>query len=178
MLPALGLITIAVLAGFTLRSTGKPRAGLAIALLGIVLSASMFVSAALVTTERETVQDHLRALVAAVAQGSAPDLERLLDPDVVVNTRFADAEGRDRVVALSVDRAAPYVEEHSIGEIQAELLGPRVARTHAKIKTQGSSWPTQSWWRVDWVRRDAEDDAWRATHIEPIWIQGFDRAGG
>ena len=101
-----------------------------------------------------------------------------MDHDVRVETRFGGASGIDGVVGMAVARVPGLVRSHSVPEVRADLPGQRVGRTMVKVRIEGAMAPGSSWWMVHWEREDAESEQWRATRIEPVWIQGVrDPAG-
>jgi hypothetical protein len=156
----------------------SPKARLAVPAAAALLAgaAVVLLVGRLVVTPRESLKAAAVALVDAAATADQAALRPLLHPDARVRTRFAAAQGRDRVAALA-GQAEPFITDHRVREIRVDLRGPRVARTQIRLSVQGDRIPPASWWAVDW-QRPGPDDPWVVTSIEPIWIQGMaDPAG-
>lgn len=170
---ALGLAVIAYLA---LSRSGRARMAFPVAaglclIGGIVLGVGQ-----LVVTPRESLRRAARSLVEAAVVADKPALTALLHPDARVRTRFASAEGRDRILPLT-DQAAARITGHEVRAVRVDLRGPRVARTQVRISLTADTLPPASWWAVDW-QKDTPDGAWVVTNIEPIWIQGMTDPAG
>lgn len=178
-LPAAIVLILGVLAFYVLRHTDHAkRIGLPALGLGVILGGAIYAIGSLTVTDREMLKLRARELVAATAAGDATALNSLLDPSVRVRAVFASVDGRDKVVGLAKNRASRVVSSAQTSEINAGLFGPQVARTQIRVRVQGEMLPTLSWWAVDWTRPSADSSAWIATHIEPIWIQGFGSPAG
>lgn len=178
MIGAIGALVLGVVLMLALRSRGNTKAALLALLGGSILCGSMFLSASLVTTQRERLIDATSDLVVAAATGDAPTLENLLHPDVRVRARFASPSGRDEIIALCQTRAARIVEDIVVRETQAQVMGERTARTLVKVRVHTGSGQNISWWMLDWERPAPDSTTWSATRIEPVWIQGYaDPAG-
>jgi len=178
VLPAVALAVLAVLAFVSLRAAGRPTTALVAGAAGVAAAGAVLVTASLVTTDREHVDRAARTLVDATATADEPAMRRLLADDARAVTRFASAEGRDRIVELASTRAAPRIKEHSIKGVEIELLGPRVARSHVRVRTEGLSAPSRSVWEIDWTRDDPDSPEWYATRITPLWIRGVSNPSG
>jgi len=174
----IGLIGVVIL--LMLRARGKLWWGLAGLVAAGLMAGGLLMASRMVETDRELVSDRARGLVAAVAVGDRAGMLGLMGESVVVQTRFASAKGRDRVVELAA-RVPGLAESVSVAEIQADFPGPRVGRTMVKVRVDGSYAPSSSWWMIHWERGergDAMDDGWVAVYIEPLWIQGVNNPGG
>jgi len=178
ILPSIALLLLGIVLMLALRSRAQTRAALGALGAGLVLGAGLFSAGSLVTTDRETLIETNTTLIHAAATGDAPALRELLHEDVRVRARFANVQGREDIIALSTNRAARIIESHTVRETQAQVMGPRVARTLVKVRIQGSTAPNISWWMLDWERSAPGADDWRATRIEPVWIQGYDNPAG
>lgn len=177
-----GLIGVVVVLIF--RSRGQLQRGLiGLGVAGLAVG-GLWMTSTMVQTDRELVSDRARALVVAVAVGDRMGMSGLMGDGVVVQSRFASAKGRDRVIALAAARVPGLVESVSVSEIQADFPGPRVGRTMVKVRVDGSYVPSSSWWMIHWEwgewgeRGDESDDGWVAVYIEPLWIQGVSHPGG
>ncbi len=176
-LPGAGLLLgLAVLAVVALPRAGRPRlawpvaGALALAGLGVLAIGQ------LVVTDREALRAQARDLVDAAVEPDRDALRTLLHPDARVRSRFASAQGRDRIIPLA-ERASGYVSGHTVREVRVDLRGPRVARTQVRVSVQGDAIPPASWWQVDW-QRPSDDAPWAVTNVEPIWIQGMTDPAG
>ncbi len=177
-LTMIGMVVLGILLMLALRSRGKAGLGVIILLVSGLLAGALYMTSRIVTTDREVLSNRARSLVDSVAQGNEPSMRDLFDPLVRVQTRFGGAQGADGVVSLASTRVPRLVQSHRVPEVRADLPGPRVGRTMIKVRIDGSLAPSSSWWMVHWSRPDAESDDWRATLIEPVWIQGVTNPGG
>lgn len=166
-------LVVGVVSAVLLRRSGRGRAGLLAGAVGVVLAAAILAVGATVTTDRETLRQRSRELVAAALVADRPALAGMLREDARVRTRFGSGEGRDRVVAMA-GMIGGVVGTADVRAVRVDLRGPRVARTQIRVSVTGDV-PPASWWAVDWQR---DDDAWVVTAIEPIWIQGLENPVG
>ena len=174
LIAMVGLVLIGILLLLALRSRAQTKAGLIALLCSFLLASGLWVSSTLVETDRETVSSIARQLVQATASGDRSELESMMIPSISVTASFASAQGRDKVVDLAVRRVPPIVDSYTIPEIRADLPGPRVARTMIKIRAKSDSAPLgSSWWMVNWERSSSDSSDWRASSIQPVWIQGI-----
>ena len=179
LLPAAVLILIALATLFALRrSSHFKRVGIPIALVASLLAAAIYVVGMSTVTDRELLKLKSVDLVQHVANNESMELRSLLDENARLNTRFASAEGAERIVSLASTRNRGIVETAEVSEINAGLYGPQVATTQIRVSTEGNMFPTLSWWRIDWTRPSETSDQWLVTHIEPIWIRGFTNPAG
>ncbi len=177
MVAMIGVGLLGMLLLLALRTRGKTKHGLLALGLAALITGGLYLTSDLVHTDREVVSTRARELVQAVAVGDQQAMQSLMGDDVRVQSRFAVAEGQNRVITLASSRVPALVEGFTIPEIRADLPGPRVGRTMVKVRTQSSSLPTtSSWWMVHWERADKSSDDWVAVYIEPIWIQGIGNA--
>ncbi len=177
-IPAIGAIVLGTVLLLALRSRGQTKPAVAVFLGGLLLGIGVFTSAALVTTDREHLTESTAQLVNAAAAGDSTTLTTLLHPDVRVRARFASPSSRDDIIALCQTRAARIVEEIIVRETQAQVMGERTARTMVKVRVHTGMGQNISWWMIDWERATPDSDEWRATRIEPVWIQGYDNPAG
>ena len=173
-----GVVVLGVLLLLALRSRGRAGLGLILLLVSVLLAGALYTTSRIVTTDREVLSQRARLLVDGVALGNEPSMRDIFDPLVRVQTRFGGAQGADGVISLASTRVPRLVQSHRVPEVRADLPGPRVGRTLVKVRIEGSVAPSSSWWMVHWSRADAETDDWRATLIEPVWIQGVTSPGG
>ncbi len=179
--PAMAMVVILIFgAVLFLGLKAKGRAGQGVLAMGIaaLVAGSMLGVSVLVTTDREVVGQRAGLLVTAVATGDQVGIRSLLDPDASLSTRFASVDGADKIVSLAVRRIPGLIKEYSVVEVRVDLPGPRVARTMVKVRVKGVYGPSVSWWMIHWNRPTVDSEEWVARHIEPIWIQGVDGAGG
>lgn len=169
VLAGLGVVAYLALARGPRRRLAVPAAAILWALAAAVVGVDQWV-----VTPRERLRAAAVRLVDAAVAADRDALASLLEPDARVRTRFASAKGRDRVLALT-DRVPP-IPSHRVRRVETDLRGPRVARTHLRLSVESDLLPRSSIWTIEWRRSDAE--AWRATLIEPYWIQGFTDPAG
>ncbi len=174
----IGVFLVGVLLMLVLRARGKSSQGLIALGVAVVLCAGMYLTSTMVTTDREVLAEHARLLVGSVAEGDETGMRSLMASDVRVGTRFVSASGVDSVVSLASTRVPELVKSHTVPEVRADLPGQRVGRTMVKVRIEGTMAPGSSWWMVYWEREDTETDQWRATQIEPVWIQGINDPAG
>lgn len=174
MLLLIGIGVLGLILVIAMLSRAKGKAALWSALVCTILSGGIFFASTMVTTDREVIADHAEQLIQSVAKGSELEMQRLMMPSVRVESNFVSAEGRDRVISMAVSRVPNRVDSAGVREIQVDLPGPRVGRSMVKIRTAMSgSASLSSWWMIRWEREDAQSSEWKASHIEPLWIQGL-----
>lgn len=174
LIAMVGLVLMGVLLLLALRSRAQTKAGFIALLCSLLVASGLWVSSTMVETDRESVSSIARQLVQATASGDRSGLESMMIPSITVNASFASAQGRDNVVDLAAKRVPPIVDSYTIPEIRADLPGPRVARTMIKIRAKSDSATLgSSWWMVHWERSSADSSDWRASSIQPVWIQGL-----
>lgn len=173
-----GVFLVGVLLMLALRARGKSSQGLIALGVAVVVCGGMYLVSEMVTTDREVLAGRARLLVGSVATGDETGMRSLMDTDVRVGTRFVSASGIDGVVSLASARVPGLVKSHKVPEVRADLPGQRVGRTMVKVRIEGAMAPGSSWWMVYWERDDTETDQWRATRIEPVWIQGVNDPAG
>lgn len=178
ILAMIGAGLVGVLLLLALHTRGKAKQGLLALGLAALISGGLYLTSHLVQTDREVISSRATELVEAVAVGDQQAMQLLMGADVQVQSRFANAEGQNRVITLASSRVPGLVEGFTIPEIRADLPGPRVGRTMIKVRAQSSHLPTtSSWWMVHWERANESSDDWVAIYIEPIWIQGIGESG-
>lgn len=177
-IPAAALLVIALATLFALRHTDHTRrAGWPIAIVGTLLAIGLVVAGQLVVTDHERLSDRADRLIQAAASADGSELNQLLDESI----RFDGNNmlptglrvGKDTIIALANKHAKPIIKSAQVKEVRAGLYSPRVAQTQIKVHISSDFAPPNSWWLVDWTRPSPDSDQWTATHIEPIWIQGF-----
>ncbi len=170
---ALGLAAYAIASRLDRRKIGLVAVGGAVVLGGALVALS-----GAIQTNRERVQTRTRAIVGAIADVDIGAMDRILDPDARL---FAIGRGSgwskdaimDWVTTNLGSRSIYEVEDHRVGEIQAEI-GPsgRIARTRVHVTitpAQGS--PFGLICMMTWQLVDAE--TWVLIEIEPLWLQGW-----
>jgi len=171
---ALGIICIV---GFisTRRIPKAKKIALPLCSLGLLIAAGLIIVGTLIITDREVLAERSAQLVHAAANADESQLAILLDEQISFQTgsgsQRASHTGRSAIISLAAKHAAPMIEAVKVNEVRAGLFGPRVARTHIKIRIESDLVPPSSWWLVDWTKHDSGD--WVVTHIEPLWIQGL-----
>ena len=170
----LGIICIAGLIS-TRHIPKAKKIALAMCAIGFLIAAGFIIVGTLVTTDREVLTGRSAQLVHAAASADETQLAMLLDEHISFQAQFGSQRsshtGRSAIISLAAKHAAPMIESIKVKEVRAGLFGPRVARTHIKIRIESDLVPPNSWWLVDWTRHDSGD--WIVTHIEPLWIQGL-----
>tara|TARA_R110002073_G_scaffold152651_3_gene307458 strand:- start:92769 stop:93392 length:624 start_codon:yes stop_codon:yes gene_type:complete len=179
ILAVIGLGLLGILLMLALRTRGQHKQGLIVFGLALVVAASMWITSTIVTTDRERISNHATQLVHAVANGDESAMRSLLGESVRVQTRFAAAQGVDKVASLAASRVPRLVDEYTITEIRADLPGSQIGRTMVKLRVQGNSVPGgSSWWMIHWQRPNTDSETWNVFYIEPLWIQGINNPGG
>ncbi len=171
---ALSCFAIGIIVFGSLRHTkNNTRIGLPTLGFTLLLAAGVLLIGQLITTDREHLKARSAQLVQAASTGDQQALGNLLADQVRINASFVTQVGKERIITLAVSRAAPMIESASTKEVRAGIDGPLIARTHIKIKVKADMVPPSSWWLIEWTKPNPESTDWVATHIEPLWIQGF-----
>ncbi len=179
LLPAAALAALGLVAFIALRRTNRRMSiALPALLCGLLLGAGVYLLGTLTVTDREMLALRSHELVGATGSSDAARLAPLLDERVRIKSVFASVSGRDAVLELVRKRVPRAVRSAEASEVHAGLFGPQVARTQIRVRVQGDLVPSLSWWSVDWTRPSPDSDLWAATHIEPIWVQGFTDPAG
>lgn len=173
---AAAAFAIAAITAFALSRAGRPRIAWILTGLITTIGIGVLIIGQTVTTTREVLSQRTAELVDAAATADRDTLTRLLHPDIEVRTRFGSGTGRDNVITLS-ERAAGYIEQHSIKRAAIDPRGSQVARTLITLRLDAANLPRLSQWTFNWQRDSLESD-WQAVRIEPIWIQGIDNTAG
>ncbi len=176
---SLVLLAIGIIIIGALRHTDHAkRIGIPSLVVFTLLAISVFLVGRSVTTDREHLKARSTQLVIAAAAGDQTKLTNLLDQRVEFNAAFASVSGRDSIITLAKSRGVPIISSANAKEVNAGLFGQQVATTQIKVKVEGDMIPPNSWWTVEWTRPNTETNQWVVTHIEPIWIQGFNNPSG
>lgn len=155
-----------------LRRSAKPGLG-AIALVALLaVCVGILALGRMVVTQRETLAARTNQLIVAAGTNDEPTLRSVMHPDVRLSARNANAQGIDRVVALST-QAKGLIDSISTKEIRVDPRGDRVARTLVTVRVEGGTLPRLSQWSIDWQIPEP-GDPWVAVDMEAIWIQGLD----
>lgn len=171
---ALSCLAIGIIVFGSLRHTkNNTKIGLPVLGFTVILAVALFITSQLITTDREHLKARSAQLVQAASTGDRQALSILLADQVRINASFVTQVGKERIITLAASRAAPMIESASTKEVRAGIDGPLVARTHIKIKVKADMVPPSSWWLIEWTKPNEESTDWVATHIEPLWIQGF-----
>lgn len=170
------LVTLGIVAYLVLSRGSRTRLAVPVAAGLWVLGGAVVGVGQWVVTPREQLRAAARELVAATVNADRDTVAARLHADARVRTRYARAEGRERILPL-VDMVRGQITGHTVRRVEVDLRGPRVARTHLRLSVTADRLPPASIWTVDWQR--ASDDApWQATLIEPFWIQGMTDPAG
>ena len=165
---------------------GRLRAAWAIAGIGALVIAGLWILAWAVTSTPELLRRRTVQLVDAVARADVGAVDAMLAPGCEVRSPSAGvasvltlARGIDR--AMILDRVGDElagefrVQSHLTGRVDAVVDGPRVARTQVRVRVrfERATVFQPSCWRLHWER--GEDGVWRAGLIEPLAIAGAPR---
>ena len=172
-----GLLLAGLVAVVALRNANKMKAGILALGVAVVLTAGVFATASMVTTDREALLELQDDLVRAVAEADIDALDQLLARDArmpsVSISLLSGGLSRERILSVvaSTTGGAYPVSDHAILDRQAVVDGPNAARTqvHARVESGGGA-PTLTWFRIAW-RLDPEA-GWQAVEIEPLFISG------
>lgn len=174
---ALGAVVVFML----LNQRGRAKLGAGVAAAMVLAGAGVLILGSLVVTQREQMAAASRELVAVTARGDTSALATMLAPDARLFSEIQVAEfrvpeggfGRDEIL----DKVGRWIgdnpiSECSVGEVQAETLGPGVGRTQVRVRVVLEKYKVAegSWWRIGW--RKSADGRWRVTSIQPLYIAG------
>ncbi|MCA9271885.1 MAG: hypothetical protein KDA31_02450 [Phycisphaerales bacterium] len=174
------LVVLGVVALIAALRRKKKLAPLIGAVVLFVLAAGVYVTAGLVTTDREVLMGRTAELVGAVAEGNADGVRAILAEPFRINPSD-NASGNARRVPRITDfeqiRTAiekwinPLIGSHQILETRAGMEGPSIGRTLVRVRVRmpDGGLLGHSWWEIEWRR---SGDTWLATRIEAVWIQG------
>lgn len=178
------LLAIAAIfaAAAALRSRRKTPGLIGAALLAL-LATGVYFTARSVTTPRERLGQRAAELVEAVAGSDVPGVRALLaDPFRIGPSDHASGSAArvpritssDQLVSVMTTRLGSpgsFIGSCQILETRTGLDGPATGRTQVRVRVRGPQGELfgHSWWEVEWRLLD---DAWLATRIEAIWIQG------
>jgi hypothetical protein len=183
------LAIAAVFAGIVgfvvLNRAGKLRQGGRALLAAVLLAVGVIILAALVTTEREALQERTKAMVDLTASASTTELRDYLTERARVSA-FGPVpmpQGKQAVLdAVQENLGSRFpVKEHSLGAVQAVIDGPNTARTQVRVwikfKDEGLyAGSIGSWWRMAWTREltaGGEPGPWRVSSITVMQVDGL-----
>lgn len=179
LLAVLILLILAIIAAIAFARRNQRRRGWTIAGVLAAAAAGLYLLAALVTTERETLLDRTEGFVAATAQVDTALLNDLLSEDARLRSEGNIARAVPTIETRReiIDRAQRelqgryHIKSWEILDRQATLDGPNVARTQVRVEVEADQFsrPHYSWWRLHWER--GPDGQWRCFEVEPLWIQ-------
>lgn len=173
------LVVLGLIAAIVMLRRGKVALAGGTAAAGLVLGGAVWMLASSVTTTRERVSDLAVELVEATRTADAASLERLLFEEVRVTGPFVpELSSRSGVVSaaerLLVNNYS--LESADVVEVRAGLDNDLTARTQLRVSALPTGWnrPSVSWWEVTWRQDPARgEDAWVATKVELLWLQGL-----
>ncbi|MEM1186037.1 MAG: hypothetical protein AAGI53_13685 [Planctomycetota bacterium] len=154
-------------------SRGKAKLGLAVGGGFVLAAVGAWLTAHLVTTDREIVMDNVSELIRVTAAADVDALESFLDEDLRLSiSGFATNMPRDAVLGLvRAQLGGSYrVSSHKVLERQAVMDGPYSARSQVSVRVDGEGFGRiGSWWRIDWLDRG---EGWKVVAIEALYIPG------
>lgn len=172
---AIGLLAAGVAARIILARAGRDGLGRAIGWAGLALGMGAYVAASLIATPRERLMRATRDLIKAGATPDLPALERVLEPQVSLGFGEVRSAKMERAaLGRLIERVHGRVEirDWSLQETQAEIVGPGIGRTQARVRVESRVWyPSVTWWRIDW-RKDPSTGEWRAETLTCLLIDG------
>lgn len=179
LLPVAILALLAIIAAVAFAKRRQRTRGLIVAGVLLALAAGVYLTATMVTTDRETLLDRTADLIGSTAQAQTAVLPAMLTEEASLRTAgdiarvLPSVDGRDRILAL-VDQylqSRYRVSTWKILDQQATIDGPNVGRTLIRVgvESNGFSRTHYSWWRLHWER--GPDGVWRCFELEPLWIQ-------
>jgi len=173
-----GLLLIAALvAAVRLNSLGRLKQALGIGLLLAALSATIFILAANVETDRERMESRTRKLIGAVSRAETAQIEAMLDDSCRLSapliTAISDKRGILHLVETNFKPSGTFaVKEAAVLEMQASKDGPNVGRTQVKVRASGTSGGVSvSWWRLDFQL--VREDEWTVVGITALDVGGL-----
>lgn len=171
--PAIIVLVGGALAFAVLRAR-NPTAARASLVAAVVLPVVLFVSASMVTTDRERIIERAADLVAATATADAPRLGALLAEGctLIEPGSRSELERGELLGAVSSRIPSFEIREHAVKETQAVVDNDRFARVQIKVFVSSKlGGPNNSWWHLDY-EKDASG-AWKVTRIKPLAISGM-----
>ncbi len=170
------LVALGIVAYLALARGNRARLALPVAAALWMLGAGVVAVGQWVVTPREELRAAVRRLVGATVGADREAVGAMLHADARVRTRYARADGRERILPL-VDMVRGRITGHAVRRVGVDMRGPRVARTHLRLSVTADGIPPASIWTIDW-QRATEDAPWQATLIEPLWVQGMTDPAG
>jgi hypothetical protein len=182
------VIVVLLLAGFVaffiLNARAKARHGLAALAAAVLLAGAVWLTASLVTTERERLADRTRALINATANVQLSELRSMLAENAQVRLNGFLLRSSRQSILDDVDRvlAKQYpVKSVSISTPTAVVDGPNSARTQVRVSARVDNMsydaPVGSWWRIDWRRSLSPtgegEGEWTVAGLEMLQIDYF-----
>lgn len=179
LMPVMVLAVIAIVAAVAFARLGRRRRGLLVAGVLAAIAGGVYVTASLVTTQRERLLEQTEALIGAAATLDIATLQGLLSEDARLATSgdiarvLPSIDGRADIIdqAERSLRGQARISDWQIRDRQATIDGPNVGRTLVRVGVDGDAFSRThySWWRLDWEM--GPDGQWRCYVVDPRWIQ-------
>ncbi|MCA9282970.1 MAG: hypothetical protein H6812_05570 [Phycisphaeraceae bacterium] len=168
------VLIIASFIVFTILSKrGRARASWIALSVGVLLAAGAFLTARMVTTDREHIAAGARAFVAAVARTDTRQVSNLLDDRLVVtvNGSIAPYVDKDRVVTAASTLGHYGIRRAStrIDAVSVQRAGSGKADIGVLVTTESAGNATSTW-TLEW--RKGPDGSWRITALDWRTING------
>ncbi|MFG0305942.1 MAG: hypothetical protein ACF8Q5_06975 [Phycisphaerales bacterium JB040] len=181
LIPSIMVVLLGTASLIVLNRAGQAKRGLVACAVALLIATALFVSSALVTTQRERVRNATRSLVAAVAEPDLLDAESLMRETVALRMRLGASSSDRGELLAQIERlhAEADVRGASVLDARVRLVSDTIATCYARVKVDGSAggWPIPpySWWELSFAR---DDDRWRLSAIEPLWMTGIENPAG
>lgn len=166
---------LAVVAVFVFNGRAELRRGMLVGAALLATAIAAWLTAALVTTARESVRAGTRELIDAVATADVSRLDEMLSDDIEIRYPGFDSptrEGLLRVIGRVMGSGGMYaLASWRVAEVQATLDGPALARSQVLVRAThaASRVPASAWVRLKWER--GADGRWRCFAVEPIDVR-------
>jgi len=184
-MPMVVLVVVGLAAMLSMRRSGKPRPGLITLGVCVLVAAGLFVSASVVTTDRERVSAVSRSIIEAVAGNDQRAAGELMRPTVSLRMSFgATAESRESLLnQIGRLHTEATVRGARVLDTRVDVRSPTVAVAYVRVKVEGNvsgfPIPPYSWWKMSYaIDGEPSSHGWRLAAIEPLWIVGVDNPAG
>jgi hypothetical protein len=147
------------------------RLGL-LALGGLLLAIGLYTIGQLVTTTRERLMDNTDALAQSIVANDSTRVDEIVSESVSVAMGGSTIDGVGKQDILSAMRTLPRldVRDADVAKLQAQMRGPSVGLTQARVRVDVGGTPNITWWRFDWRREG--DGQWRVFRMRCLLLNG------
>lgn len=156
---------------------GRVRGAWGAAGVGMALTAGVFMTGRMVTTDRERIVQGTKDFVAAVAESDPIVVRELLDDRLIVTSRsmLAPNVDKDTVITITRQMRDAGIRSHFVKIDQAGVSRSGVGSIEMRVQVTGEYGPATSRWRLEWQRHT--DGVWRIVEIDCLSINGVQPSG-